>query len=64
MTEQQKEKNIKSCKKFARFFHSKGQYPEGFMKVQCRQGYCLFLVVESTDYNKAGMGEQHFMRRI
>lgn len=32
-----------------------GQYPEGLMKVQHRQGYCLLLTAESADYNEAGM---------
>jgi hypothetical protein len=30
-----------------------GQYPEGLMKVQSRQGYCLLLAVENSDYDKA-----------
>lgn len=32
-----------------------GQYPEGLMKVQHRQGYCLLLTVDSADYNEAGV---------
>lgn len=32
-----------------------GQYPEGLMKVQHRQGYCLLLAVDSADYNEARM---------
>lgn len=32
-----------------------GQYPEGLMKVQHRQGYCLLLAADSADYNEAGM---------
>ena len=34
---------------------SEGQYPEGLMKVQQRQGYCLLLIVDDTDYNAAEM---------
>ncbi len=32
---------------------SEGQYPEGLMKIQDRQGYCLLLDVISSDYSKA-----------
>lgn len=32
-----------------------GQYPEGLMKVQHRQGYCLLLAVDGADYNTAEM---------
>lgn len=32
-----------------------GQYPEGLMKVQSRQGYGLFLEVDDYDYFKASM---------
>ncbi len=32
-----------------------GQYPEGLMKVQNRQGYCLMLTVEDSDYDKANL---------
>lgn len=32
---------------------SDGQYPEGLMKVQDKQGYCLLLSVSEADYNKA-----------
>ena len=34
---------------------TQGQYPEGLMKVQSRQGYCLLLEVEDYDYFKASM---------
>lgn len=34
---------------------SEGQCPEGLMKVQQRQGYCLLLIVDDTDYNAAEM---------
>lgn len=30
-----------------------GQYPEGLMKIQKRQGYCLLLNVDGADYSKA-----------
>ncbi len=32
-----------------------GQYPEGLMKVQGRQGYCLLLTVSGADYDEAEM---------
>lgn len=32
---------------------SDGQYPEGLMKIQNRQGYCLLLRIEESDYTKA-----------
>lgn len=32
-----------------------GQYPEALMKIQDRQGYCLFLRIDETDYYKASM---------
>ena len=32
---------------------SDGQYPEGMMKIQNRQGYCLLLGIEESDYTKA-----------
>ncbi len=32
-----------------------GQYPEGVMKVQKRQGYCLFLTIKDSDYYAAKM---------
>lgn len=34
---------------------SNGQYPEGLMKIQKRQGYCLALNVKDAFYNKASM---------
>lgn len=30
-----------------------GQYPEALMKIQEKQGYCLLLDIEETDYSKA-----------
>ena len=32
---------------------SDGQYPEGLMKIQNRQGYCLLLTIEGANYDKA-----------
>ena len=34
---------------------SDGQYPEGLMKVQTKQGYCLLLTIEESDYAKANL---------
>lgn len=34
---------------------SDGQYPEGLMKVQDKQGYCLLLDIEESDYAKANL---------
>ena len=34
---------------------SEGQYPEGLMKVQNRQEYCLLLTIEDSDYDKADL---------
>ncbi|GEM_PF-353357 len=36
-----------------RNFGNDGQYPEGVMKVQSEQGYCLFLSVTDRDYSTA-----------
>lgn len=41
-----------------------GQYPEGLMKVQHRQGYCLLLTVDSADYNEAGMEAAFYAQDI
>ena len=41
-----------------------GQYPEGLMKVQRRQGYCLLLAVESTDYNEAEMEASFYVQDL
>ena len=32
-----------------------GQYPESLMKIQARQGYCLYLTVDDIDYYKANL---------
>lgn len=34
---------------------SEGQYPEGLIKIQDKQGYCLLLHVDDTDYSSARM---------
>lgn len=41
-----------------------GQYPEGLMMVQHRQGYCLFLAADSADYNEAGMKATFYAQDI
>lgn len=41
-----------------------GQYPEGLMKVQHRQGYCLLLTADSADYNEAGMEAAFYAQDI
>lgn len=41
-----------------------GQYPEGLMKVQHRQGYCLFLTVDSANYNEAGVKAAFYAQDI
>lgn len=39
-----------------------GQYPEALMKIQDRQGYCLFLEVTDASYNKAKMTAVFYMK--
>lgn len=41
-----------------------GQYPEGLMKVQDRQGYCLFLTIDEANYYKARMRTAFYSRDI
>lgn len=41
-----------------------GQYPEGLMRVQHRQGYCLLLTVDSANYNEAGMEAAFYAQDI
>lgn len=41
-----------------------GQYPESLMKIQDRQGYCLFLIVDGIDYNKAKMEAVYYAQDI
>ena len=41
-----------------------GQYPEALMKVQDRQGYCLFLNAEDRLYNKATMCAVFYIQDI
>lgn len=43
---------------------SNGQYPEGLMKVQNRQGYCLLLSIKGSDYNKAGLRAVFYEKNI
>lgn len=40
------------------------QYPEGAMKVQERQGYCLFLSIEGFEYQKAKMIAAYYGKDI
>ena len=41
-----------------------GQYPESLMKIQTRQGYCLYLSIESIDYYKAELKAVFFIQDI
>lgn len=41
-----------------------GQYPEFMMKIQNRQGYCLFLTVEGRDYSKATMSASFYSKNL
>ncbi len=41
-----------------------GQYPESLMKIQVRQGYCLYLSVHDIDYYKAGLEAVFFEQDI
>ena len=43
---------------------SNGQYPEGLMKVQKRQGYCLLLNVMDASYNDAVMSAVFFAQDV
>ena len=43
---------------------SDGQYPEGLMKIQNRQGYCLLLGIEESDYAKATFRAVFYERDI
>lgn len=40
--------------------HNQGQYPEWLMKIQRKQGFCLFLSVKSRDYDTAVMTVAHY----
>lgn len=42
----------------------KGQYPEGLMKIQNRQGYCLLLTVKESDYDKANLKAVFYGKNI
>lgn len=41
-----------------------GQYPESLMKIQLRQGYCLYLSIEDIDYYKAELEAAFFAQDI
>ena len=41
-----------------------GQYPEGLMKVQAKQEYCLLLDVEEADYRKAALEAVFYTKDI
>lgn len=43
---------------------SDGQYPEGLMKVQSKQGYCLLLEVNDAAYNEAMMEAVFYAKDI
>ncbi len=43
---------------------SEGQYPEGLMKVQEKQGFCLLLKVANSDYETAKMTAVFYDRNI
>ena len=43
---------------------SDGQYPEGLMKIQNKQGYCLLLTVNEADYISAKMKAVFFSKNI
>ena len=40
------------------------QYPEYLMKIQSRQGYCLFLEINSIDYDKAQIRAVFYVQNI
>ena len=41
-----------------------GQYPEGLMKIQKRQGYCLLLSIDESDYEKAEISAVFYEKDI
>ncbi len=41
-----------------------GQYPEGLMNVQNKQGYCLFLKIDGLDYDKAELSAAFFAQDL
>ena len=41
-----------------------GQYPENNMKMQKRQGYCLFLKINGFDYEKAELIATYYVKNI
>ncbi len=43
---------------------SEGQYPEGLMKMQNRQGYCLLLSIDEDDYNEAELEAMFYAKDL
>lgn len=43
---------------------TRGQYPEWLMKIQDRQGYCLYLYVQDSDYFKAELKATVYVKNI
>lgn len=43
---------------------SEGQYPEGLIKIQDKQGYCLLLHVDDTDYSSARMEAVFYVKNF
>ena len=43
---------------------SDGQYPEGLMKIQNKQGYCLLLNVDESDYSSATMEVVFYAKNV
>lgn len=43
---------------------SEGQYPEGLMKIQNKQGYCLLIHVDEADYSSATMEAVFYAKNI
>lgn len=44
--------------------NTNGQYPEFLMKIQQRQGYCLYLSIEDIDYYKAELRAVFFAENV
>ncbi len=45
-------------------FITQGQYPEGEMKIQSRQGFCLFLEIEEADYYSALLQTVYYVQNL
>ena len=43
---------------------NEGQYPEGLMKIQKYQGYCLLLKIKESDYNEAEMSAIFYEKNL